>query len=81
MSEYTNRRHVPYLVKSDAEKFELDNFPSFCASGSIRGMRKLYYGKDALLVRSGRYIYNVSKNEEIWLRACRLEDFRKKWKQ
>ena len=25
------------------------NFPNFDKSGSIRGMKKLYYGKDALL--------------------------------
>lgn len=36
------------------------NFPNFDKSGSIRGMKKLYYGKDALLVRCGGYIYNVS---------------------
>lgn len=41
----------------------LDGFPNFSVTGSIRGMKKLYYGVDALLVRSGSYIYNVSRSE------------------
>lgn len=48
---------------------ELDNFPSFSASGSIIGMKKLYYGKDALLVRCGAYIYNVSSKPELYHKA------------
>lgn len=36
-------------------------FPSFHKSGSIIGMKKLYYGKDALLVRCGDYIYKVTQ--------------------
>ena len=31
----------------------------FHKSGSISGMKKAYYGRDALLVRCGSYIYNV----------------------
>lgn len=42
------------------------NFPNFDKSGSIRGMKKLYYGKDALLVRCNRYIYNVSAEPSIY---------------
>lgn len=42
------------------------NFPNFDKSGSIRGMKKLYYGKDALLVRCGNYIYNVSSEPSIY---------------
>ena len=37
------------------------NFPSFHKSGSIRGMKEQFYGKDALLVRCGSYIYNVDQ--------------------
>ncbi len=36
--------------------------PSFSKSGSITGMRKKYYGNDALLVRCGSYIYLVDSN-------------------
>lgn len=42
------------------------NFPNFDKSGNIRGMKKLYYGKDALLVRCGGYIYNVSAEPSIY---------------
>lgn len=36
------------------------DFPNFHKSGSISGMKKLYCGKDALLVRCGDYIYDVT---------------------
>jgi len=39
---------------------DLSRFPNFSASGSIKGMKKLYYGSDALLIKSGSYIYNVT---------------------
>lgn len=42
------------------------NFPNFDKTGSIRGMKKLYYGKNALLVRCGNYIYNVSADPSIY---------------
>ena len=32
-------------------------------------MRKLYYGKNALLVRCGDYIYNVTTNPDIYYSA------------
>lgn len=47
----------------------LDNFPNFDKSGSISGMKKLYYGKDALLVRCGNYIYNVTSEPSIYEQA------------
>lgn len=40
-------------------KCDLSMFPNFHKSGSISGMKKLYYGEDALLVMVGDYIYNV----------------------
>lgn len=45
-------------------KHDLSIFPNFHKSGSIIGMKKLYYGKDALLIRSGSYIYKVT--EEVY---------------
>ncbi|GIV43947.1 MAG: hypothetical protein KatS3mg035_1070 [Bacteroidia bacterium] len=44
----------------------VDKFPNFHKSGSISGMKKLYYGKGALLVRCGSYIYNVSSDPQIY---------------
>jgi len=29
----------------------IDRFPNFHKNGSVRGMKRLYYGKDCLLVR------------------------------
>lgn len=43
-------------------KHDLSIFPNFSTSGSIIGMKKLYYGKDAMLIKSGGYIYNVTKD-------------------
>lgn len=48
----------------------LSRFPSFSASGSIKGMKALYYGKKALLVRQGSYIYNVSSEPDIYHRLA-----------
>jgi hypothetical protein len=44
----------------------LNCFPNFHKSGSVKGMKKLYYGKDALLVRCGDYIYNVTSAPKIY---------------
>lgn len=40
---------------------DISRFPNFHYTGSITGMKKLYYGEDALLVRCGSYIYNVDR--------------------
>lgn len=42
------------------------DFPNFSITGSVRGMKKMYYGKDALLVKCGAYIYNVSSAPNIY---------------
>jgi len=44
---------------SEGERLGLGKFPNFHKSGSIRGMKNMYYGKEALLVRSGDWIYKV----------------------
>lgn len=44
----------------------LTDFPNFHKSGSIIGMKNKYYGKDALLVRCGSYIYNVTADEDLY---------------
>ena len=44
-------------------------FPNFHKSGSIRGMKKQYYGVAALLVRCGSYIYNVTSEPNIYYNA------------
>ena len=57
---------VKYVYKEDKERLRLSDFPNFSASGSVYGMKKLYYGTDALLVRCGSWIYNVSRCPEIY---------------
>lgn len=54
------------LYKRDTEKVDISRFPNFHKSGSIAGMKRLYYGKNALLVRCGSWIYNVSSEPEIY---------------
>lgn len=53
-------------LEAEAKDYQLDTFPNFHKSGSIKGMKKQYYGKDALLVKCGNYIYNVSSKPEIY---------------
>lgn len=50
------------MTISEGAEYNLSQYPNFHKSGSISGMKKLYYGKDALLVRCGSYIYNVPLN-------------------
>lgn len=47
-------------------KVDLSHFPNFSKTGSIKGMKDKYYGKDALLVKSGAYIYNVTSKPDIY---------------
>ena len=44
----------------------VEDCPNFSRTGSIKGMKELYYGKGALLVRCGNYIYNVTSCPEIY---------------
>lgn len=57
---------VKYLPVADGKALGIENFPNFDASGSVKGMKEKYYGKDALLVRCGSNIYNVSSRPEIY---------------
>lgn len=54
---------VKYLPVKEGERLNIDVFPNFSVTGSVTGMKKLYYGKDALLVRCGSYIYHVGRTD------------------
>lgn len=41
-------------------------FPNIHISGSVMGMKNLYWGLDAKCVRCGNYIYNVSSAPHIY---------------
>lgn len=57
------------MTITEGKRVNLSRFPNFSRTGSIRGMKKLYYGKDALLIRCGSYIYNVSSEPDIYSQA------------
>ena len=58
---------VKYIGVSDGKRLHIETYPNFHKSGSIKGMKEKYYGKDALLVRCGSYIYKV--DFKIYLKA------------
>jgi len=60
---------VKKLSVQNGVELNIDEYPNFHKSGSIKGMKKLYYGKDSLLVRCGDYIYNVTSNPTIYSKA------------
>ncbi len=60
---------VKRLLVEEGERLGLVRFPNFHKSGSIIGMKKMFYGHDALLVRCGDYIYNVSNEPDIYREA------------
>lgn len=57
---------VKTLYVRDGKSVHIENYPSFSVTGSVSGMKKMFYGKDALLVRCGSYIYNVTSSPEIY---------------
>lgn len=60
---------VKRLTKEQGKRFGISRFPNFHKTGSVKGMKSLYYGKDALLVRCGDYIYNVTSEPNIYEQA------------
>lgn len=54
------------IYTADYDKHNLSEYPNFSKSGSIKGMKDKFYGKDALLVICGNYVYNVTSNPEIY---------------
>lgn len=61
---------VRRITKEEGKRVNISRFPNFHKSGSIRGMKKQYYGVAALLVRCGSYIYNVTSEPNIYYNAC-----------
>lgn len=61
--------HTKRMTAEQGRRCGISRFPNFHRTGSIRGMKKLYYGNDALLVRCGQYIYNVTSEPSIYNQA------------
>lgn len=57
---------MKYLPKKLGELQHLSRFPNFHKTGSVAGMKRHFYGPNALLVRCGSYIYNVSSDPSIY---------------
>ena len=57
------------MTKEECQRCNISRFPNFHKSGSIKGMKRLYYGENAILVRCGDYIYNVTSEPEIYYSA------------
>ena len=53
---------VRTISLEEGKKLNIDQYPNFHKSGSIIGMKKQYYGKDAMLVKCGDYVYNVPQS-------------------
>jgi len=49
------------------EQYRVAGLPNFHRSGSISGMKKLYYGKNAMLVRCGSWIYDCTSRSSVYL--------------
>lgn len=54
---------VKRISKEEGERVDIHRFPNFSAFGSVTGMR------NALLVRCGSFIYNVSLEPAIYENA------------
>lgn len=63
---------VRKMTADEGVKVGLSAYPNFHKSGRVVGMKRKYYGRDALLVCCGNYIYNVSASPEIYNKATPL---------
>ncbi|MBR6249765.1 MAG: hypothetical protein IKR17_01045 [Bacteroidales bacterium] len=57
---------VKTMTIAEGKRWHISEYPNFGKTGNVTGMRKLYYGKMALLVKCGDYIYNVTTAPEIY---------------
>lgn len=60
---------VKRMTIEEGKRVGINRFPNFHKSGSITGMKRLYWGMDCLLVRVGQFIYNVSSEPSIYNQA------------
>lgn len=47
---------------ADGERLKLEQYPNISSTGSVKGMKKHYWGEDALCIRCGSYIYRVPEH-------------------
>lgn len=58
---------VRRMTMAEGMRCHISDYPNFSATGSVKGMKEKFYGKDAMLVRCGGFIYNVPA--DIYYRA------------
>ena len=49
-----------YVPSNEHNYNILKDFPSAGPHANVAGMRKLYWGKDAYIIKCGQYIYKVT---------------------
>lgn len=57
------------MTIKEGQRVRINRFPNFHKTGSVRGMKRLFYGQNCLLVRVGDYVYNVSSEPQIYNQA------------
>ena len=50
-----------YVKVENEERFKLSNFPNAGPHANIKGMKNLYWGKNAFCVKCGAYVYKVDE--------------------
>ncbi len=60
---------VKRMTIEQGRRVGISRFSNFHKTGSVRGMKRLYYGYKCLLVRCGSYVYNVSAEPQIYHQA------------
>jgi len=60
---------VRRMTIEQGRRVQIDRFPNFHKTGSVRGMKRLYYGESCLLIRCGQYYYNVTAEPHIYYQA------------
>lgn len=66
----THMRKPTYRTKTlsvnDGKKVNISQFANISKTGSVYGMKNIYWGIDALCVICGSYIYNVTSEPSIY---------------
>lgn len=55
------KRNYIYVSTKYHDQLNLSKFPSTGRYGNVSGMRNLYWGKEAFVIRCGAYAYKVDE--------------------
>lgn len=59
-------KRTRYMSVHHPKARALEDCPSAGPRPSVLGMKQLYWGMDALCVRSGQYVYNVTRRPDLY---------------